>query len=389
MKMFFLITIYILSESFFNLFSLRIEIQDILIVFLFVLLIIYISKINIREIKNDKIFYLFFLYAFFTSVVMGYLNFGQPFIYGVRASRLFILYLLFILVIPVLVKYLRLTKLHLYLKILAIFLILLNFFIYITGNFSLVNNLHVLTRFDDVRFMIAGTSIIYLTLYFYETAKKNKFDLMIFIGLFLVLLIISKTRSIILPIVFIIFLNMLNLKVNKNLYKWLGIIGAFVLSLFIMDFESSILSPITNLIDFLLEESGKDVSNVSIRLLELNYFWNFMDLKSIIFGYGIDNKLIVDLYYEKYYLSDLGIFKIFYYHGIIGSILFITILYKLYVESKKANTYIHLYGKSFIIFQILSPTLTFVYSIPGMLIFIITYILIKNNNQLLNTKGLI
>ncbi|HIP11473.1 MAG TPA: hypothetical protein EYG73_02015 [Arcobacter sp.] len=228
-----------------------------------------------------------------------------------------------------------------------------------------------------------------MTLYFYETAKKNKFDLMIFIGLFLVLLIISKTRSIILPIVFIIFLNMLNLKVNKNLYKWLGIIGAFVLSLFIMDFESSILSPITNLIDFLLEESGKDVSNVSIRLLELNYFWNFMDLKSIIFGYGIDNKLIVDLYYEKYYLSDLGIFKIFYYHGIIGSILFITILYKLYVESKKANTYIHLYGKSFIIFQILSPTLTFVYSIPGMLIFIITYILIKNNNQLLNTKGLI
>ena len=101
----------------------------------------------------------------------------------------------------------------------------------------------------------------------------------------------------------------------------------------------------------------------------------------------MDNKAFKILYYENFYLSDLGIFKVFYLHGIIGLLLFIGIYYQMYKQASLAETSVHKTGKALVLFQLFAPSLNFTYHIEGMFMFFIIYILIKNYNIRNNLNG--
>ena len=103
-----------------------------------------------------------------------------------------------------------------------------------------------------------------------------------------------------------------------------------------------------------------------------NYVW--------IFGYGMEIDRAA-MYNENLYLSDVGIFKIFYYHGIIGLFLFLKLLRDLYSESKKDHSPFHIFTRYLVYFQFLSPTLTILYTPVGILIFLTTFLKIKQINE--------
>jgi len=379
----YLIILYLISSSFFGLITLPIPKQDLILLVSLFVIVPYVKELNKSFIQEDKYLHYFFFYGFFASIVMAYLNFAQPVVFSIRAARLFIIYSILLLTLNIILKNFKVKQIYKFIFIISFILVLINFYVYITGDTSILSeDTKVLERFGETRIVLGTFSIIILSLFSYHHLKENKWFILPLLGLLFTMIIVHKTRSALFPLMIIMVLPLLRIH-KAQVFKFWIFFGVIVLASFIFSgYEKSILSPITDLFTLLIDESTSiKKSNVNIRGLELAYFWNFLDIKSIIFGYGLNNMQYKELYVSHFFLSDIGLFKVFYLHGIIGSALYIALLWRLYQVSKISDSAIHLTGRSIVYFQLLSPSSIFVYTPEYMLLLFIIYILVKNSNK--------
>jgi len=387
----YLLLLYLVSSSFFGLVTLPVQKQDLILAISLLVIVFYMKELNKKSLNEDRYFYYFFLYSFFASVVMAYLNFSQPPLYSMRAARLFFVYSLLLVALNILLKNTNIKKLYSSIVVLSFIIILINFYVYLTGDTSILSkDATILERLGQIRIIIGSFSITVFVLFFYHHLKENKWFIFPLLGLLLTLVIVHKTRSILFPLLIIMLIPLLRVYKAQFVKLWM-FLGALVLVTFIFSgYEKSIISPITDLFMLLIDESQTAKhSSVNIRGMELAYFWNFLDEKSIIFGYGIENVQFKTLYVSHYYLSDIGLFNVFYLHGVIGSILYIIMYWRLYRVSKESNTPLHLTGRSIVYFQILSPSSIFLYSPEYMFLLYATYVLIKNSNKRLKIENIV
>lgn len=377
-----LLVIHTISESNYFLFDFEAYQKD--SIFLISILIIAFNIKYIKQIYDpkDKYIYIFAIYSFIASIIMALFNFNQPVVYSMFASRILLIIMTLYIAVIFLLKNITEVTLYRLTFTIAMFLILFNFYLYFSGNLSI---LYIDTtyafRLGEIRLTIASQSVIVLLLFFYFHSKEKALSYIPFLGLLAVLIIVDKTRASIIAILIILFLSMLNIKDVKTLRNWLVVIFIILFSSLIGGFESSLISPLTDIYYATQNEVQKGAGNVNVRAMELAYFWNRLDFYSMIFGYGMDNHQFKFLYYKHFYLSDLGIFKVFYLHGAIGLLFFGGIYLAMYREASKGISAIHKTGQALVLFQVLSPTLNFTYSIQGMLMFFVLYILIKKLNN--------
>ncbi len=379
----FLILIYLISSSIFGLVSFPVQKEDLILVISLLVIVFYAEEVNKSSIEEDRYFHYFFLYSFFAALVMAYLNFAQPVAYSMKAARLFIVYSILLIALNILLKNLKFNKIYVFVAILSFIMILINFYVYITGDTSILGeDAIVLERLGQIRIVIGTFTIIVLILFSYHHLKVSKLFIIPLLGLLLTVIVVHKTRSALFPLLLIMILPLLRVYKAQFFKLWLLFAGIVLISFMVSGYEKSILSPVTDLFMLLIEESQTvKTSNVNIRGLELAYFWDFLDAKSMVFGYGMENITFKVLYVSHYYLSDIGIFNIFYLHGIIGLILFILMHWRLYRVSKRSNSAMHLTGRSLVYFQIVSPSSVFVYTPEYMFLFFVIYILVKNSND--------
>lgn len=349
-----------------------------------------IKKVNY---ENNKLILFFLLYCFISSIIMAGINFNQPLIFSLRASRIFIIYL--VLFYTILINtYNKNLKTKITFKVfnyITIFICLINIYIFSSGNTEIIDGLVIQSRFEDVRFMVGGDSVIYLTIFYLFNLKESKFNYIYLLILICVLLFISKTRGILIPIsICFVYSFVIKEKINQSI-KNIFILVLIFLLIVIVGKSNVVINSIQKLIEFTSNDISKESGNVGFRFIELNYFINKLDSVSFLFGYGIDNQKYIEMYnegYVSYYLSDLGVFRIIYYNGIIGFLIYARFLYVLYKESRKGETSIHKLAYGFVLFQLFSSlTLSFLYSIESFFIFCLIYALLKHkNNEIQNEK---
>jgi hypothetical protein len=378
-----LAAIYMISASFWGVMSFPIPTQDGILILSFFVLLFYIKYFDKKSIYEDRNFHYFLWYGFLASIVMAYLNFGQPVIYSMRAARILVIYSILIMALNIFLKNFQLKKAYPFIIFISFLIIFLNIYVYATGDTSfLVDGVGVLKRLGEIRVTIGTFSSIVFAIFFFHKIKDNKAFLVPLLGLLFVMIVVSKTRSVVFPVLIIMLIPLLRIHKAQVIKVWMIFTAIVLLSLVFSDFEKSILSPIIDLVNLLISESHTvKRSNINIRGIELAYFWHFLDVKSMIFGYGMANTQFKELYDSHYYLSDIGLFNVFYYHGVIGSILFIMMHWRLYKVSKVKESALHLTGRGIVYFQILSLNSVFLYSPEYMVLFFIMYILIKNDNK--------
>ncbi len=385
----FLVALFFISSSFFGLIDLPFSTHDGMLIISLIVLIFYSKELNKNTFYQDRHFHYFFMYSFIATLIMAYLNFGQPINYSIRVGRIFIMYSILILALNILLKNFNIKKVHSFIWIVSFLIIFINFYVYVTGDTSILGeNATVLKRLGEIRITIGTITSIIFIFFLYYKVKENKWFIVPLLGLLLTLVVVSKTRSVLFPILIIMIIPLLRGYKAEIIKIWIGFGVIVLISFMVSGYEKSILSPIVNLFTLLIEESETvKHSNVNIRGLELAYFWSFLDFKSIVFGYGMENVLYKELYVSHFYLSDIGVFKIFYQHGIIGFILYILLLWRLYKVSKVANTTIHFTARSLVYFQILAPSNVYVYTTEYMFLLLVVYILVKHYNSELENKN--
>lgn len=351
------------------------------------LISITIILLNIKYIKQvydptDKFIYLFPIYSIFSGLFMASLNFSQPFIYTALSSRILLIIAIMYIALIFLLNRISEETLYKFAFVVTIFIFTLDFYLYFSNNLSLlyIDTTHAF-RMDSLRLTIAYQTVIVLLLFFFYHSKEKNLSYIPFMLLLIILIFIDKTRASILAVLMILLISSINFKSKKNLILLYLFIFVTILSIIFTNFESSIFQPLIDMYTSTQNEVQKGKGNIDVRALEFIYFWNKLDITSIIFGYGMDNQSFKHIYPSNFYLSDLGIFKVFYLHGIIGLLLFIGIYYKMFKEASKGNTSVHKTGKALVLFQIFAPTLNFTYYLEGMMLFFIIYILIKKYNR--------
>lgn len=383
-----LLFIHLLSVYFYFLFDIESLQKDIiLIIALFVLIL------NIKYIKTflkieDKYIYLFTIYGVVSTCFMASFNYEQPVIYSLLSSRILLIIAILYIALNFILKNISLEYLYKLAFTVAIFLTCFSFYLYISNNLSI---LYIDTtyafRMGTIRLTIAPETLIVLLLFFYYHTKEKIISYIPFLGLLFTLVFVDKTRAVLLAVIIILFISFIDFKKRKNLISLYLLIVVSILSIISTNFESSIFQPLMDMYEKTQNEVASGSGNVNIRALELAYFWNFLDIPSMIFGYGMDNRTFKVLYYEHFYLSDLGIFKIFYLQGIIGLLLFFGIHYQMYTQASKFDTPLHKTGKALVLFELFSPTLNWAYHIEGMMMYFIFFILIKNYNNRNSVNG--
>lgn len=378
-----LILIHTLSVSIYYLVEISAYQKD--IIFLISLLVL---LANIKKVKQfihieDKYIYLFPLYAIVSTVIMAMFNYGQPVIYSLLASRILLISAVLYIALSLLLDKIDNESLYKVFFCLAIFIATINFYIYISGNTSILYiDMEYAYRMGSLRVTIASQTATVLLFFFFYYREERVISYIPFLLLLFNLIIVTKTRGILLAVAIIMTLSILSYKnIKKNIYIIYFFITILILSIIETNFESSILQPLIDMVQTTQNELHQGKGNIDVRALELAYFWKHLDIYSIIFGYGMDNHTFKFLYYEKYYLSDLGIFKVFYLHGIVGLLLFGGIYFQLYKQASLANTPIHKTGKALILYQIFAPTLNVIYNTEGVMMLYIVYILIKKANR--------
>ena len=385
-----LIVLFVIAQGFFDLANnplalFNIEEQDAVLGFSVLILLLNVYKIPFKKLGNYRIYFVLFFFCFLSNLVMCYLNFGQPLVFNLLTGRIYITYFLMLLALITIfnIADFNMKALNKLLIVISGFLILLNIYVYISHNYNIINGLVILERFESVRFLVGGILVIYLTVYFYENFYYSRINLLAFFGLVIVLLLVSKSRGIVIPILLIILQDML---FNKNILKG-KILYKVTLSLFAIVFilwnPFEIFNAIGNIISLTHMEISENSGNFGIRVQELLYYVGKLDLKSIFFGYGIENQKFSEiLSYNNFYLSDLGIFHILFNSGLIGFSIFIYSLYYLFKEARSGDTVLHKFGTGFVLFQLFSfPTMTFFYYSGGMFIFLFIIISLKQLNM--------
>jgi hypothetical protein len=394
-----LLLLFFLSQAFFDLESnplilANILEQDAVLGFSVLVLLMYLFKIPVRKLKSYNIYRNLFIYCFISNLIMSYLNLHQPLVFSLLTGRLYITYFILMLALVTLINGIdiNLDKLNKLLIGIALFLVLINLYVYKSHNFGLINGLVILERFDTARFLVGGLSVIYLTIYFYENISFSRSNTIVFFALLFILFLVSKSRGIIIPISLIILKDLF---FNKKIFQG-KLIRRVTLILFLTIFiiwnPGNVLKSGQKIIALAQSDISQNSGNFGFRIDEATYYLQMLDLKSLVFGYGMENKKVSDiLSVYDYYLSDLGIFRILFTSGIIGLSLFVLSLYYLYKEAGYGDTVIHKFGKGFVLFQLFSfPTITFYYYAGGVFIFLFLMILlikINSENQYINLNG--
>lgn len=375
--------LFFLASSFFGLITLPIPVHDGILIISLGVLLFYSKELGKYTFYEDRYFHYFFMYSFIAALVMSYLNFNQPIVYSLRTARLLVIYIILIFTLNILLKNFQIKKAYPFIILVSVIIMFISFYVYFTGDTSMLSeNTTVLKRLGEIRITIGTFTSIIFIFFLYHQIKEDKWLIFPLLGLLLTMVVVSKTRSVLFPILIIMLIPLLRGYKAQIIKVWMVFGVIFLISFMVSGYEKSILSPIINLFTLLVEESQTvKNSNVNIRGLELAYFWSFLDFKSIIFGYGMENILYKELYVSHFYLSDIGLFKIFYQHGIIGLFLYILMLWKLYKVSKMSDSALHLTGRSIVYFQILSPSSVFVYTPEYMFLLFVVYILVKNDNK--------
>ncbi len=369
--------IYWLSEGLYSLIEFQ-KVEDILLLALVFLipLELFRHRPNYNLILKNRLL-LFLFYCFLVSAIQANINFSQPLIFGIRASRIFFIYAVVFIYLSMSLTHISYKGIYRFVVFTSVFLIFINFITYFSNSQLFMQN-HVIDRFDDLRFLIGGTSIIYFYLFLLANTDRGKFPIIGLIGLMLVMIIVAKTRSLIFPLLLITVFSLI--RVN-NIRKFVQVLSVLFLASIVFVFNDQIGQNIFNLVQLSFDEFNAKDGNIGVRVLALDYYWERLDFFSMIFGFGMDNKIYSDMYNPLYSLSDLGAFRVLYYHGIIGIVLFALTLYDLYRESSKGDLPLHKFGRYFVYFQFLSPALTFVYHPEAMFIYIFTLLYIKFHNK--------
>tara|TARA_X000000368_G_C23052840_1_gene722321 strand:- start:2419 stop:3567 length:1149 start_codon:yes stop_codon:yes gene_type:complete len=379
MGIFFLTIIYFVSERFFDLVEIYTSHSD--LVLLTTIMIIPLSigiLFNKNFYSSNKNLIKFFIYCFVGSIITASINFSQSFSAGFSASRVFLTYCFLMITLYKFAPLIKPFKLFNFVSFVSLFLVVINFYIYSTGNYSFYYG-NVLDRFEDIRFLIGGTSIIYFYLYLISFKDVKATAIPISILLLLVVAIVAKTRSLLFPLLFITIIHFVDLSRFKNLLQIIfSILFISFLSIFLRD--TTIWTSLYDLYELSINDIEEGGGNITFRLFTLIYFFENMTPLSWIFGYGMEIDKLA-LYDERFYLSDVGMFKIFYYHGIVGLYLFFSLLYEIYKESRKNNSPFHVFARYLIYFQFLSPTLTILYTPTGIFIFLLTFFKIRQINE--------
>jgi len=385
-----LIVLFIITQGFFDLVNnplvlFSIEEQDAVLVFSALVLLMQLFKIPFRKLGNYRIYLFLFFYCFISNLVMGYLNIDQPLVFNLLTGRLYITYFFILLALITLfnIADINLDRVNKFFVVISAFLILLNIYVYFSQNYGIINGLVIVERFESARFLIGGLCVINLTIYFYENFFYSRINSLAFFGLLIVLFSVSKSRGIVNPILLII---MQDLFFNKNVLKG-KILYKVTLSLFLAVFilwnPSEIFNTVGNIVSLTHKEITENSGNFGFRVQEFSYYLGKLDLKSVVFGYGMENKKFSEiLSYNNFFLSDLGLFRIFFTSGLIGLSIFIYSLYSLFKEARAGDTVLHKFGIGFVLFQLFSfPTMTFFYYSGGVFIFLFIIVSLKQLNM--------
>lgn len=316
--------------------NLAIQVTDFgVIAVCFCMLRIIINKVKMHEkrITSNFIILLFIMFALSISIIVSFLNYGQPFILGVLSLRIYIV-ILFILPFT---KYLNRRKnISVFLEsmnsIIVIISILLIIQFYLLDTIVFLG-MSITTRVGEVRILIHTISPIICLVFAYNLdkfiqLKKNKliylFNILIYSYL---MLFVVRTRIFILAllIIFVIEVIFLNNKLNYYIKGILLIICCcIVLSLLYTDLFQSIFSAI-------FKDIAKDKGNY-VRFTAIDFYNSY--IKNSFFGGGIINtSYVLSPAYigEKFgYLHvDLGIYGFYYEFGIIGLMAFFVFILKI------------------------------------------------------------
>lgn len=385
-----LIVLFIITQGFFDLANnplvlFNIEEQDAVLAFSIVVLLLNLSKISFKKLGSYRIYLVLFSYCFLSNLVMCYLNFDQPLVFNLLTGRIYITYFFMLLALITIfnINDVTMNQVNKFIVVISAFFIFLNIYVYLSHNYGIINGLIVLERFESTRFLVGGLCVMYFTIYFYENFYFSRINALGFFGLLVILFLVSKTRGIIFPIFLIIFQDMI---FNKNILRG-KILHKVTLTLFAAAFivwnPSNMFSAIGNMTSLTHAEITQNSGNFGFRVQEFIYYMGKLDLKSVIFGYGLENKKFSEiLSYNGFYLSDLGIFRILFTSGLIGLSIFIYGLYCLYKEARLGDTIMHKFGIGFILFQLFSfPTMTFFYYPGGVFILLFIIVSLKQLNS--------
>jgi len=377
----FLLSVYLISEHFFDLVSYKYEANDIITV-LSVIFVFFNFKEFIQFIRKHYNIVIFLLFLFVENVITSAINYNQPIFFSFKAGRFLITYIL-IAFVAFEFSLKNRDKISFIPLIIPLIIIGLNYYAFLTGDFHLfANNIKVSERFYEVRFMVAGTSVIYLVLYYSNRLKEKPYNPIIFLLLLSVIVVISKTRGIIFPILITLlfsrgivslFKSLIRLK-KSGVYVFFIFVVALLFfgSKFIFNLKSSFFSTINGL------QSGQ-INNIQIRFLSYAYYWNIIkqSFLSVLFGNGIPTIFTINRFNPKFFISDIGYFGVLFDFGIVGIIIILQLLiaplrakYKII----KQELILTRDFKLFFIFQLFSMvSMTFFFKTPAVIFFFIIY----------------
>jgi len=79
------------------------------------------------------------------------------------------------------------------------------------------------------------------------------------------------------------------------------------------------------------------------------------------------------LYSEEYFLSDLGLFSILYYYGLVGFLIYLFIIKKNFSFTNHGTSLNQNFINNYIVFQFAAPNLFSLDQFPAFMIFLIAY----------------
>lgn len=379
----FFILILFIAESYLNLVSVQVEEVD-LILILSLFFPFYKPKDFVFFLKKNSFMVGTFFFLFLLNIWSSYINYNQDLIFSLKSGRFLLIYIFLAFVVYLFVEYHQQEN---YIPvIIPLIAIALNFYSYLTNDFSIyTQELKILERYGDVRFMIAGTSVIYLSIYFFNRIENKGRNLYIFLFLLAIIVLIGKTRGIILGLFLVILFSkkIRNILSNSKALKF-AFAGVVPLLFF---FGNSIFHSVDLLLNSTITDLNSSNNNIQIRFIAFRYYWDILSQSpfSLVFGNGVISAFTADRFQENLYLSDLGVFKIIFNHGILGFLLILRLLIKPIINAKK-SVQSHRYGifykdyRLFLLFQLFTIiSLTFFYHPLGMIYFFLVYFQLKKN----------
>ncbi|MDZ5015620.1 hypothetical protein GNF72_10200 [Clostridium perfringens] len=319
-----------LNENIFNLVGVNLSsLVAVLGIFLFV--------INLDNIIKKK--YIFKKYVFTLILVCGLsqlyatYKWGQPLIYGLFGMHYIFIYLYYFIFVNIFKKD-KLKQIKDIIIILSSILCIIYFIQYLIYPNFVIFKMNYAYRNGNVRFFSGYILIMFSIILIYsDLLFKFKFKLFICLVVqILSLAIVSQTRNYIIGIFIVLMLGLIlkNRKTNV-LFLYFSLLIIFIYITFFLDEKNYI----NNILNSVFSEFNSKSGTVGVRIDELSYYINLLK-DNLLFGIGIlDSRFLLTPiitgyvpYY--YYVSDLGLFGVIIYTGLIGGIWLALFLYKIF-----------------------------------------------------------